>query len=156
LQHKVLEYMPRMRWLHFFIAAAILPAAALAFYAGGLVKGTQGVGLASEERPVVIRPIVFRDGESGDILVFDANADAPFAVLKREDNEFLATTVRILAAERLRLNGEARNAAFTLTQWSNGRVTFADPVTGHTVELSAFGHTNAQSFARLLPASARP
>ncbi len=149
--------MLKTRWLPLLLIAAVLPVAMLAFRGGDAsVKGTRNVTAANEEeRPVTVRPLLFRDGDAGDILVFDANADKPFAVLKREENNFLASTIRLLGGERLRLNPEARDAPFTLTLYNNGRLSFADPATGHAVEVSAFGHTNAQSFVRLLPANPR-
>ncbi len=106
-------------------------------------------------RAVENRPLIFRDGEAGDILVFDKRADKPFAILKRDKNSFIANTVRLLAAERMRRGAGGRDKPFLLTLWSDGRLSFADPSTGETIELVAFGATNVQSFARLLPGNTR-
>jgi putative photosynthetic complex assembly protein len=41
---------------------------------------------------------------------------------------------------------------FRLTDWTDGRLTLEDRSTGRSVELRAFGATNAAAFARLLTA----
>jgi putative photosynthetic complex assembly protein len=107
---------------------------------------------ASEARasPRVSRSLIFRDGNAGEIMVFDQGADRPFTVLDRNKSQFIANTVRLLAEERTRKNAGGRNDPFTLTLWSDGRLSLADNKTGETVELAAFGMDNARSFARLL------
>jgi len=63
-------------------------------------------------------------------------------------NGFLRGVLRGLArARRNEHVGEA--PAFTLTRWSDGRMTLADPQTGHQVPLEVFGPANAQPFMQL-------
>ena len=69
-------------------------------------------------------------------------------------NGFLRATLRGLARERKRHEG-GPEIPFRLTAWSNGRLTLADPATGRTVDLAAFGPTNAEVFGRLLTLDAR-
>jgi putative photosynthetic complex assembly protein len=42
---------------------------------------------------------------------------------------------------------------FRLTLWHDGRLVLDDPATGRHVDLRAFGTTNRNAFARLLPRS---
>ncbi len=100
---------------------------------------------------VASRALVFRDAPAGGIAVFDEGADKPFEVLPRDGNNFMATALRLLARERTHRSAAGPETPFILTEWSDGQLTFNDPATGETLELGAFGHTNAATFVHLLP-----
>jgi putative photosynthetic complex assembly protein len=148
--------MDRTKYSPFLLGAAALPVLALALYAGTVAVKTPGDPVPAVEAEVVAsRTIVFRDGQAGEILVYDQGAAAPFATLDRKQNSFIANMVRLLASERTRRGAGGPETPFTLTKWSNGRLALSDPATGETVEIAAFGHTNAQTFTQLLPEKAR-
>ncbi len=148
--------MPNLTTRNLVLGAALFLGAAAAIGEGsGSGGGASLSGANVSAKALVTRPLIFRDGSGGDIFVFDKSAEKPFAVLKRDENSFIANTVRLLAVERVRRGAGGRDAPFNLILWSDGRLSFADPATGETVELAAFGVTNARSFARLLPSNAR-
>jgi putative photosynthetic complex assembly protein len=67
------------------------------------------------------------------------------------EGAFVRGTVRALTRER-RQEGEGREAPFRLSAWPNGQLTLDDSATGRRIDLTAFGHTQAETFARLLGA----
>jgi putative photosynthetic complex assembly protein len=54
------------------------------------------------------------------------------------------------ARERKRDGGGGDEAPFRLAAWSDGRFTLEDTVTGHAIDLQAFGRTQAETFANML------
>ena len=56
--------------------------------------------------------------------------------------------MRGMARERHREDIGAQTP-FTLTRWTDGTVSLQDRATGRTINLDAFGPTNAEAFARL-------
>ena len=80
-----------------------------------------------------------RDADHGDRLIH---------VVPPGSNGFLRGVLRGL--ERARRTEHVGPApAFTLTRWSDGRMTLADPQTGHQVPLEVFGPANSQPFMQL-------
>jgi hypothetical protein len=61
----------------------------------------------------------------------------------------LRMTLRLLAAARLRQH-IGQEKPFTLTEFAGGRMRLADPTTGLSVELEAFGPSNVGEFTYLL------
>jgi len=61
---------------------------------------------------------------------------------------FIRATMRGMARERHR-EGIGEETPFTLTRWTDGTVSLQDSTTGRTINLDAFGPTNAEAFARL-------
>jgi putative photosynthetic complex assembly protein len=57
--------------------------------------------------------------------------------------------MRGLARERNRA-GISVEVPFRLSAWPDGRITLQDTGTGNTMELHAFGRTNAEAFLKLL------
>lgn len=107
---------------------------------------------APDTASIASRDLLFRDQPNGGVAVYDANnTAAPIDVIAPETNGFLRATMRGLARQRLRQDAD-RNIPFRLTGWADGRLTLADPTTGRTVEMEAFGVTNEAVFARLLNA----
>lgn len=101
--------------------------------------------------PVVVaqRPILFVDRDNGTAAVLDADDRTELAAMSAGEGGFVRTALRLMIVERRRHDAPA-DQAFRLTQWSTGSVTLEDQATGKTLELKAFGATNAEAFARLL------
>ena len=134
------------------LGAAGLILLALVLAAGGRLVGTGEAAIG--ERASIVRDLRFADRSDGGIDVIDAALDRPLDVVMPGSNGFLRATLRGLARERKRHEG-GPEIPFRLTAWSNGRLTLADPATGRTVDLAAFGPTNAEVFGRLLTLDAR-
>jgi putative photosynthetic complex assembly protein len=110
------------------------------------------VGPTSEPehgQAIAARDLRFEDRADGAVLIYDGRATTPFEVVQGE-NGFLRGTLRGLARTR-RSEGLDSSQPFHLAAWSDGRLTLDDPATGRHIELEAFGHTNADVFAHLLP-----
>ena len=75
------------------------------------------------------------------------------ATVPPETNGFLRTLLAGLVRERRREDMGGPATPFRITRWADGRLTVDDTATGRLIELEAFGHTNADAFARLLDLS---
>lgn len=117
--------------------------------------GTQTVDLTLKRTAVLTRPLIFRDAPDGAIAVYDQGAGEPFIVLPRQGNTFMASALRLLGQSRQLRSKAGPEAPFILTLWSDGKMSLSDPATGDTLELAAYGPTNAKTFAQLLPASGK-
>ena len=117
--------------------------------------GTQTIDLTQQRTAVIKRALIFRDGPSGAIAVYDQGAKDPFAVLPREGNTFMASALRLMGQNRELRTKAGPEAPFTLTLWSDGKLSLSDTATGDTLELAAYGPTNAKTFAQLLPTAGK-
>lgn len=90
-------------------------------------------------------PVDLRDGVTGELIL----------QLAPGEGGFLRGIVRPLNRERARAGADPE-APWVLTRWSDGGLTLTDPATGTLVDLFAFGQTNAEAFAQLLPAVTPP
>jgi len=118
--------------------------------------GTQTVDLSLKRTAMITRPLIFRDAPAGSIAVYDQGAGQPFAVLPREGNTFMASALRLMGQSRELRTKAGPEAPFILTLWSDGKLSLSDPATGDTLELAAYGPTNAKTFAQLLPTAGKP
>lgn len=134
-----------------FVAAVSL---ALAAAVAGRIMGPVGHAEAGA-KPVMQRDLRFADRADGGVDVIDAANGRHVAVLPAGSNNFLRALMRVLAHQRLRADGSPETP-FHLTAWNDGRLTLADPDTGHSVGLEAFGIDNETVFARLLTAKETP
>jgi putative photosynthetic complex assembly protein len=98
---------------------------------------------------LVARDLRFIDRGDGGVTVYDARSEQPIQIVPPGTNGFLRATLRGLARDRKRA-GAGDEEPFRLTALADGRLTLEDPVTGHRVDLEAFGVTNAGVFANLL------
>jgi putative photosynthetic complex assembly protein len=101
---------------------------------------------------VAARDIRFATDPTGAIQISDARTEALLGTYAHETNAFVRSVMHGLQAER-RLIGGKDDPAYRIVRWSDGRVTVADPVSGRFVELGAFGQSQVQTFAQLLPAN---
>lgn len=108
-------------------------------------------GTRAPDRATVVsqRALIFEDRADGAVTVRDATATVPFAVLEPGTNGFIRSALRGMARERLR-DAYGPETPFRLVSWNDGRLTLDDPATGRRIDIKAFGHTQAESFAHLL------
>lgn len=136
-----------------FPRGALLGAAALILFSlAAAAAGRSGhLGLTEqpESRMLVQRMLRFDDRSDGTVEVSDAVSNRRVALLAAGSNVFIRGTMRGFARAR-RADEIGAGPAFALTRWADGRLTLEDPMTRRTVDLGAFGITNAESFATLL------
>ncbi len=101
--------------------------------------------------PPISVDLRFADRADGGVDVFRAADGTPVAVLAPGTEGFMRATLRGLARERKR-EDLGSETPFRLSAWTDGGVSLEDPATGRTLDLRAFGPTQVEAFARLLPA----
>ena len=131
------------------IGAGLLIAFAIAAAATGRLTGV-GVSAMPPGTPVVERQLRFVDHAAGGVRVHDAADGALVTRIEPGADGFVRGVLRGFARAR-KLRSIGQGPAFVLTRWADGRLSLSDPATGHFVALEAFGPTNADAFARLLP-----
>jgi putative photosynthetic complex assembly protein len=130
------------------IALTIMAAATARWTGLGSIHEPQGAAAQSRE-------LRFEDRPDGSISVYQAADGRLVNTLAPGTDGFVRIVMRSLARER-RLNDQGSDIPFRLIRWDDGRLSVADPATGRSIELSAFGSANAQSFARLLSSGRSP
>lgn len=117
--------------------------------AAGRSAGTAEPVVPRQATAVQWRTLRFSDTADHGIAVHDAATHALLDTLQGEQG-FVRGVLRAMTRER-RLRGVSeRTAAFELAISADGRLTLRDPATDLTLDLRAFGPTNAGAFARLL------
>lgn len=135
-------------WFRTLFVCALLGAIVLV-YVGRDGPSSRTSELVDRGALVVERKLFFFDGEDGTINIVDADKNERITTLHTGEDGFMRSVMRGLAKERL-ANGFGADEPFTLAVWQSGIVSLIDPVTGRTVELSAFGPDNVGAFTRLL------
>jgi putative photosynthetic complex assembly protein len=107
---------------------------------------------AAGVQPAAERTLRFFDEPDGSVRIEDGATGEVLARHGVGEGGFIRATVRSLVHQR-RIRGEGPAVPFTLTRWDTGGLTLADPVTGRSVEVSAFGPDNRAVYAELLPAT---
>lgn len=115
------------------------------------------VGLTQLPPAKAVARLDFRaeDQADGSIALRNAADRHIVAWIRPGEDGFLRGTLRGLAQARQR-DGLGRETPFSLTRFDDGRLDLSDDATGRHVPLEAFGPTNAQAFARLLPGEGAP
>jgi len=146
----------------FLIGAGALVVFSIALAAGGrLMRGdgpARPAALAldgSVTRAVDTRALRFVDALNGGVLVYDAASDRVIDSVAPGSGGFVRGSMRGLAGERRR-RGIGPEVPFTLTRWSDGRLTLEDAATGVHLNLDAFGATNRAAFEVFLPGRRGP
>jgi len=80
--------------------------------------------------------------------VHDAADGAVIYVVDPGAGGFIRATMRGMARERKRSN-ISEQPPFLLTRWSDGTISLVDKTTERSIDLDAFGATNAGAFAQL-------
>lgn len=146
--------MPAMSSSRPFPRAVLIGAFALIVFTilgAGIARWT-GIGSAGDMRAYSVvdrQAIHFEDRSDGAVVVHSTAAGGVVGVLDPGTNGFIRSVVRGLVRER-RARGIGSEPPFYLTRWQDGRFSLEDPSTGRSVELGAFGPTNADAFAGLL------
>lgn len=101
-------------------------------------------------QPVAMRTLRFFDEPDGTVRVEDGASAEVLGRFAPGEGGFIRASVRSLVHQR-RIRGEGPAVPFELTEWENGALTLADPVTGDSVEVASFGPDNRAIFANMLP-----
>ncbi len=101
-------------------------------------------------QPVAMRTLRFFDEPDGTVRVEDGASAEVLGRFAPGEGGFIRASVRSLVHQR-RIRGEGAAVPFELTEWENGALTLADPVTGDSVEVASFGPDNRAIFANMLP-----
>jgi putative photosynthetic complex assembly protein len=138
----------------------LLPAAATLILGGSLILAATAriENFAAPPSPppaTATTALNFIDLPDGGVAVHAAADGALVATIPARDDGFLRMTLRLLAAARARQN-IGRAAPFTLTKMPGGRLRLADPATGLTIELEAFGPSNVAEFATFFVPERQP
>lgn len=112
--------------------------------------GDVGTVKVAASTPVMSRDLQFEDRADGAVIVLSVPDGKTIQVLAPGSNNFVRGVLRGLARER-RLHQVGKLPHFNLTRWADGRISLHDTATNRTIELDAFGSTNARAFASLLP-----
>lgn len=132
------------------LLARLLPGVVAVALAGVLLCATlarlENYAGAPAAPPVIAKAeLTFTDLANGGVLVRNAATGQAIANIPSRDDGFLRMTLRLLAAARLRQH-IGQTTPFLLTEFTGGRMLLADPATGLTVELEAFGPSNVGEF----------
>lgn len=118
-----------------------------------LSRPRPGEGLeAGHGRPASVSvDLRFEDLPDGGVAVRRADDGTTVAVLAPGTGGFVRATLRGLARDRKR-GDLGPDQPFRLSAWTDGALSLEDRATGRTLDLRAFGSTQVEAFARLLPA----
>lgn len=122
--------------------------------AGTLVLATLGHDApvnpaAAGALPTATRDLRFSDRADGAVVVTNALTGHQVDVVEPGTEGFVRGAMRGLVRQR-RLAEIGPDMPFRLSVWPDGRITLQDTANGNTMELHAFGRTNAEAFLRLL------
>jgi putative photosynthetic complex assembly protein len=134
-------------------AAALMTLAIVA--AGGARLTGFGTSHVPDGEPLESRDLRFVDRSDGAVVITEVETGRVVDVAAPGTNGFLRSTMRGLARDRKRRDLGAE-APFRLTRWADGRLSLRDEATGRSIDLGAFGPTNAAVFAHLMTGSATP
>jgi len=132
---------------------AILGAFALIVFALVTVSVARLTGIGTvhfdHASPVQSTSLRFEDRPDGGIAVIAPSSGVVLGVIEPGTDGFIRTVLRSLAFDRQR-HHIGSGPAFILNKWSDRHATLDDPSTGRSVDLVAFGSTNAQAFSNLM------
>jgi putative photosynthetic complex assembly protein len=127
----------------------------LTLSAVGIARLAGPMHLAAQPRTQATASVVFTDREDGAVIASDAASGQELLTVAPGTGGFFRATLRALARER-RSSDIGSRAPFVIRRLADGRLELEDSATGRIVQLAAFGPTNAQSFAALLPPQEPP
>ena len=143
----VVEPIPRA----ILVGAGVLVGFSLLIATAGRLLHWQATPLPAASAVTVLH-LNFRDRSDGAVEVLDADrGNSVVSVFAPGTNGFARGVLRGLARQRYR-QGVGALPPFTLTRWSDGRLTLVDPQTDRHVSLEVFGPTNAEPFVAIFSA----
>ena len=104
---------------------------------------------ATGAQPSATRDLRFSDRADGAVVITDARSGRQIDVVEPGTEGFVRGAMRGLVRQR-RIADIGPDQPFRLSTWPDGRITLQDTANGNTMELHAFGRTNAEAFLRLL------
>lgn len=113
------------------------------------ISATQELGPASV---VSSRTLRFADGDHGSVLVYDGATGKVIATAAPGTNGFLRGALRGLMRVR-KVDAVDYAAPYLLRQMSNGQLLLTDQGQNITLDLNAYGRTNAAVFEAFLSAT---
>ena len=93
--------------------------------------------------------LLFEDREDGSVIVIDAADGRVIDQLEPGTNGFLRSTLRSFVRARRAVDA-GPGQPFSVQRTDTGRLLLSDSATGRSVDLWAFGTTNAEAFGRFL------
>lgn len=137
------------------VGAGVLMAFTMLAVFVGRGEGVGVTALPAGSKPVARLEFRAEDQLDGSIALRNVANRQVVAWIRPGEDGFVRGTLRGLAQARQR-GGQGQEKPFSLTRFDDGRLALADEATGREVPLEVFGPTNAQAFARLMPASPSP
>jgi putative photosynthetic complex assembly protein len=131
-----------------FHAAVLLIAFALA---ATIFGQKTGIGTVKMDfgAPADIREIVFTPQDDGHLLVTDPMTRETLADFAPQEGGFARGAIEGLRRQRMQRK-LPYTAPYRLILWESGFLTLADPATGISIELQAFGADNVKAFKQFL------
>ncbi|MCJ2110024.1 putative photosynthetic complex assembly protein PuhC [Methylobacterium sp. E-025] len=122
-----------------------------------VVGRTERIGLSGnpDGNPVASVALRVLDRPDGSIRIEDAADARLIEIIEPGQDNFVRATLRSFGQSRLRA-GLTPAEPFRLTRYDDGSLALIDETTGRSVNMGAFGPTNALAFAKLLPGNALP
>jgi putative photosynthetic complex assembly protein len=135
------------------LGAAGLVVSVIVLAGVGRVTGMAGSQI-EPAAPVQSVELRFEDQPDGAVAIYEVPQGRTVALLAPGTSGFVRGVLRGMARER-RQYSVGTEPPFRLTRWENGGLSLEDPQTGRRIELGAFGQTNLDAFARLLPTASK-
>ena len=102
------------------------------------------------EPALATRILAVTDSDQGAVIVRDAKTGENIATYKHGEGSFFRATLRTLVNDR-RHKGLAIDGNFRLEAHSGHQLFLIDEITGKTLSMNAFGPSNTEVFAALMP-----
>jgi len=132
---------------------ALLAAFGLVLFAlaAATTSRVTGYGTAHMTLPAAVesRDLLFKDGEDGSVLVYDAADNQLLHKLAPGQSGFVRVVMRGMARER-KIADIGPQPPFRITRYANGQLTLTDTANNRMIDLNAFGSSNLAAFAALI------
>jgi len=99
--------------------------------------------------PVATRDVVFKTSGNGVVAIEDTRSGERLGEFPTETNRFVKVVMSSLKHERAGVE-PGDETPFRIVRWDDGRISVADPVSGRSIELAAFGRNQVKTFENLL------
>ncbi|MCX7375020.1 MAG: photosynthetic complex assembly protein PuhC [Alphaproteobacteria bacterium] len=130
------------------VVAGLVLAAVLAV---GTAPWWRDTTVASQVAPRIMVVLQFEVESSGNLIVRKFPGGELVDALNPDESGFLRTMVRVIRRD-LGAGANVDSMPFQLSAWQDGRMSLVDTATGRSVELRAFGPTQAGVFLRWINA----